>query len=140
MLVVAKHASILKNLRARGLEIPDRRAAADFLRRVGAHRARTYWHPLLEKHDEGESESARFVSGASFRHAAALCDFDGALSVIAHFIHCVRPAAKWRGRLRRLILDEFPKDAPGLGAAQMGFPGGWENHPFWREAASGGGP
>ena len=59
--------------------------------------------------------------------------------VIAHFIRRARPDENWRGRLRELILDEFPNDAPGLSAAQMGFPSGWENHPFWRESAPDGG-
>ena len=291
-------APILENLRARGLEISDRAAALEFLRRVGPYRAQSYWHPLLEK--SGGAKSARFVSGASFRHAAALYDFDkslrfltlaaleeieiavradvvhrlaarnpwahrhpeflrddfaephrkwlarldadarrpdaetsphatiwesaerwsfGMLSylfkwmkvvdrcaialnygdpdggsaadalrvmsgvrnvaahhgrlwntslltlrpkadlsekvadfnppeshiprtrsyaflcVIAHFIRCVRPDEDWPGQLRELILKEFPADAPGLSPAQMGFPSGWERHPFWREPA-----
>ena len=310
----SENAPILEDLQARGLEIPDRPAALSFLRRVGAHRAWAYSHPLLA--GPVGAEGARFVSGASFRHVAALYDFDkslrfltlealeeieiavradvvrrlaakggwahrdpklfvnsknfnhqewlrrcdkaeqhynhkrrqgrtqvcvagkepmpiwesaeqwsfGMLSllfagmefpdrravarhykdrngtftasalqvmsgvrnvaahhgwlwntsaltlqpksgrpkpgkqeevfdfnapkscdarkrahaflcVIAHFIRCVRPDGDWRGRLRELILKEFPADAPGLSAAQMGFPSGWERHPFWREPA-----
>ena len=73
---------VVKNLRARGLEVPDSPAAVDFLRRVGAHRARTYWHPfLLER--PGNPEGAPFVSGASFRHVVALCDFDKNLRALA---------------------------------------------------------
>ena len=77
-----ENAPILEDLQARGLEIPDRPAALSFLRRVGDHRVRAYSHPLLKKSVGGESvgtESARFVSGASFRHVAALYDFDKSL-------------------------------------------------------------
>ena len=62
------------DLRARGLEISDFAQVADFLRRVGFHRAETYCHPLLENPPGG-----RFRAGASFRHVAALCEFDAGL-------------------------------------------------------------
>ena len=54
------------------------------------------------------------------------------LCVVAHFARRVRPDEKWRERLRELLLGEFPADSPGLSVAQMGFPAGWERHPFWR--------
>ena len=298
MFSASEHIPLLEDLRARGLAIPDRPAALDFLRRMGAHRARIYWRPLLA--ESGRDDGARFAAGASFRHAVALCDFDNALrlltlealgeieiavradvvrclagrhalahrrrellhddfsghalwlsqhddharkagknpqapvweaaenwsfgmlsrlfsgmkiadrravsgdygdpggkftakslrvmsgvrniaahherfwnnaaatllpptpkrgkvsgfnppvdekskplpcaslSVVAHFIGRVRPDGNWRGRLRELLLCEFPADAPGLGVAQMGFPDGWERHPFWRAPAPAG--
>ena len=81
MIFASEHFPMLEDLQARGLEIPDYSAATGFLRRVGEHRARIYCHPLLAR--SGGGESARFVSGASFPHVIALCDFDAALRLMA---------------------------------------------------------
>ena len=87
------------------------------------------------------NESARFLPAPPNLELAG--DFNpprgngnkiyGALCVIARFIREIRPDSDWFGRLRVLLRNKFPGDAPGLSVAQMGFPDDWERRSFWRQ-------
>ena len=55
--------------------------------------------------------------------------FHGVAVLTTHLLGIVSPGSNWSGKLHTLF-DEYP----GVHVAEMGFPEGWEQEPFWRDA------
>ena len=72
---------LLALLSSRGMAIPDRSRAENYLRRVGYYRLSGYWHPFYRVSPDGTRED-QFVAGTTFQHALDLYVFDKRLRLI----------------------------------------------------------
>ncbi|WP_201766127.1 Abi family protein [Verminephrobacter aporrectodeae] len=119
--------------------IPDWRVmeswlrSMNFVRNVAAHHSRLWNKNLVDQPKmpaRGDIPSFDPLIGKpdiTARLYVVIC-------ILMHFMDKVSPNSSWRKRMRSMI-DGFPAVAH-LSVADMGFPPGWKNHPFWQSRTS----
>lgn len=73
-------------LLSRGMEVPDRPKAEEYLRRIGYYRLSAYWFPYRQLEPQADGTftlSNTFKPGTQFKHATDLYAFDKALRLVA---------------------------------------------------------
>ncbi len=69
----------IARLQARGMIVPDREKAEEYLSRLGYYRLSAYWYPLRDLEGSPSTPIERFKPGSSFKTAVELYVFDKGL-------------------------------------------------------------
>lgn len=143
----------LELLRERGLQVEDRAAALDYLKRLGYYRLSGYWYPLLRTNGQSFCSVAtqpqlysqccrapqpvvEYQRGGAVNDSRGLVERAETFSAIFYFcliqqlMRVICPNSSWRQRYKTLLTEAFPRlTSQQLSLKDMGVVEGWEDWP-----------
>ena len=94
------------------------------IRNISAHHSRL-WNANIVKKSEVPADWPKELN--KHRPFFYFC-------LMQHFLNVICPKSQWAIRFRKLLADDFPKEATSLSLEDMGTCVGWEEWPLWRRS------